>query len=215
MEFVWISWPIGESVTGIVSSSRNTDGMQVSPLRMLVPDCRPCFQFITDQFHTSTALKYVWRYFRPARKYLTPTSSRQITHGHLDKQNCIINIFCIWNLPFYGKYDDEPGWHESKHVGGVHKGLTRTIVILQRQPGAWNKEALINHPAGTSLTSDWSVNSFIMVVCKNVFLVVLWTESSDWNKKQTIIDNHYKTIPRSCSEKWVLFMQRVNTHLKR
>ena len=45
-------------------------------------------------------------------------------------------FFCNLNLPFYGKYDDEPGGHESKHVGGVHKGLTRTIVILQWQPGA-------------------------------------------------------------------------------
>ena len=52
-------------------------------------------------------------------------------------QNCTKNVFFFnLNLPFYGKYDDEPGGHESKHVGGVHKGLTRTIVILQWQPAA-------------------------------------------------------------------------------
>ena len=31
------------------------------------------------------------------------------------------------------------------------------------------------HPAGRALTSDWSVNCFIMVVYENILLVVFWT----------------------------------------
>ena len=37
------------------------------------------------------------------------------------------------------------------------------------------------HPTGGSLSSDWSVNNFIKVVCDKKILVVLF------------IDNHYKT----------------------
>ena len=53
---------------------------------------------------------------------------------------------------------------------------------------------IAEHPAGTALTFDWSVCSFMMVVCEN-YLVVLWTENSDRNIKKIFIDNHYKSIP--------------------
>ena len=37
----------------------------------------------------------------------------------------------------------------------------------------------LDHPAGRALTSDWSVNSFMMVVDENFLLVVLWIENSE------------------------------------
>ena len=37
------------------------------------------------------------------------------------------------------------------------------------------------HTRGRALTSDWSVNSFIVIVYdKIIFSFVLWTENSDW-----------------------------------
>ena len=35
---------------------------------------------------------------------------------------------------------------------------------------------VVDHPAGRALNSDWSLNSFIMVVYDNL-LAVLWTEN--------------------------------------
>ena len=47
------------------------------------------------------------------------------------------------------------------------------------------------YPAGRALTSDWSVDSFAIVVYENIFFVVrkFWP-----NLKKNLIDNHYKTI---------------------
>ena len=41
------------------------------------------------------------------------------------------------------------------------------------------------------LSSDWFVNSFIMVACENI-LVVLWPENTNWLnlKKNFLIVNH-------------------------
>ena len=36
----------------------------------------------------------------------------------------------------------------------------------------------LKHPAGRALTSDSFVNSFIIAVYDNIFLVILWTENS-------------------------------------
>ena len=33
-----------------------------------------------------------------------------------------------------------------------------------------------------------------MVAYEKIFLVVPWTQNSDWPKKNVLIDNHYKTI---------------------
>ena len=38
-------------------------------------------------------------------------------------------------------------------------------------------------PVGRSINSDWCVNSFIMIIYENFFLVVHWTPNSDWTVK--------------------------------
>ena len=35
------------------------------------------------------------------------------------------------------------------------------------------------HPAGRALSSDWYINSFIMVVCEKKKIVVIWTKKSE------------------------------------
>ena len=41
------------------------------------------------------------------------------------------------------------------------------------------KISALKNLAGRALTADWSVNTFIMVVCVNIFSVLLRTENSD------------------------------------
>ena len=47
------------------------------------------------------------------------------------------------------------------------------------------------HSEERAFTSDWNVNSFIIVVYE-IILAVLWTKHSD-----ILIDNHYKTTDQS------------------
>ena len=57
----------------------------------------------------------------------------------------------------------------------------------------------VNHPAGRSFNSDWFVNSQW-----NVFLVVLWTQNSDWTKKSS----PQITIVKLFTNKKVLLCER-------
>ena len=41
-----------------------------------------------------------------------------------------------------------------------------------------------SHPAGRPLSTDWSINSFVMVVCEKNFESSFWPENSDWTLKQ-------------------------------
>ena len=52
------------------------------------------------------------------------------------------------------------------------------------------------HPAGRALTFDGSLESFVMIVNENLFLVIPCTKNSDLTWKNCLTDNHYKTIYR-------------------
>ena len=58
--------------------------------------------------------------------------------------------------------------------------LKPVLEIYTRQgvSGGWILQESILSSAGRALSSDWSVNSIIMVVYDNFFSVVLWTENS-------------------------------------
>ena len=63
------------------------------------------------------------------------------------------------------------------------------------------------HPAGRELTSDWSINSFIMVVLENSFTCSRALDRKfSWSYK-ILTYNHYKIILQ-ISQKLVLFLQR-------
>ena len=63
------------------------------------------------------------------------------------------------------------------------------------------------HPAGRALNSDWSMNSFIMIIHEKIVLVMLRTENSDWTLKYFIIDDHFKTISIVwTSQNWMFFL---------
>ena len=63
---------------------------------------------------------------------------------------------------------------------------------------------VLQHPAGRSLRSDWSINSFIMVVYENCFLVMLWAENSDWTFLIILFSNS-GIIHRSCCHRFLMF----------
>ena len=59
-----------------------------------------------------------------------------------------------------------------------------------------NKTMASSHGVWRALTSDWSENSFVMLIYQK-FLFSRSLENSDWTKKKSLIDSHYKTIYRS------------------
>ena len=69
------------------------------------------------------------------------------------------------------------------------------------------------NPDRSTVNSDWSVNIFMMVVCKKIILVLLWAENSDGIEKK---NPNRKTTPvksiNLSSQNWVCFHQGDDTY---
>ena len=68
------------------------------------------------------------------------------------------------------------GEMESKLIAAANVPVTMDTMLKH----SWTDTCTwaVKHPAGKSINSDLFVNSFVMIVCENFFLVVPWTQNS-------------------------------------
>ena len=73
---------------------------------------------------------------------------------------------------------------------------TESIILLKTFPCA-QRDTLqreMPHPAGGSISSDWFLHSFIMVVCENFLYSSIGHKILTELRKKFLTDNHYETI---------------------
>ena len=126
--------------------------------------------------------------FRKCPTYTPPQTTNKAAHSDFETQNAL-KWRLQWHYHIYSRFIFEAIWIVQL-ISIACRCINLCIIVT-----TCFKISLVF----TQRHSDWSENSFMMVVCENFsrLLVVSWTKNSDSTLKKNLIDNHYKTIFRS------------------